>query len=131
MRDFASADLKKILMNARIRNREIGVTGILVYHAGVFLQALEGEEADVRTTFDRIEKDVRHGNICILGRNTTLGKRRKFGDWSMGFADATGAAQVLKGFIEVKNALGLLGLDEARAIDILDACRKETLLLSA
>ena len=45
--EFSAPDLKTLLLNARIRNRELDVTGILIYYSGLFLQALEGEEAAV------------------------------------------------------------------------------------
>lgn len=129
--EFTPPKLKLVLINARLRNREVGVTGILVYHAGLFLQALEGDEAPVRAIFARIEKDRRHGDISVLRSDTTPGKRRIFGEWSMGFADANGSALVLKGFIDVKKDPGLTALDARRAMDILEAFRHGSLRLSA
>lgn len=128
---FSPSALKTLLMRARIRNREVDVTGILIYHAGMFLQALEGEEAAVRTIFSRIEKDTRHADIGVLRSIASVGKRRVFGDWSMGFADATGAAQILKGFIGLDSDPSLSALDETQAMDILKACSKEPLRVSA
>jgi hypothetical protein len=129
--EFSAIDLKALLVSARLRNREVDVTGILVYHAGMFLQALEGDEAAVRTIFSRIEKDPRHGGVTVLSDNASIGKRRIFGDWSMAFADAYGVAHVLKGFIGLKNGLSLLDLDEVQAMEILTACSKQPLQLSA
>ena len=43
--DFANADLKKLLLGARTRNKALGVSGMLVFHDGTFLQALEDEKA--------------------------------------------------------------------------------------
>lgn len=118
---FPPADLKKLLMNARLRNREVAVTGMLVYHDGMFLQALEGEEADVLGIYARIGKDPRHHELQVLHRNSSLGKRRMFGEWSMGFADATGAAQLLKGFVNVPSGASLSALDGTAAMDLLKA----------
>jgi hypothetical protein len=50
--EFPSADLKHLLLTSRILNRQVDVTGLLVYQAGMFLQVLEGEEEAVQTTFD-------------------------------------------------------------------------------
>jgi hypothetical protein len=130
-RKFSATDLKKLLMNARICNREVGVTGILVYQAGIFLQALEGEEEAVRTTFSRIDKDPRHGDVSVLHRNASIDKRRMFGEWSMGFADTNGVAQVLRGFIDVNRGLGLSDLDETRTVNILNAFSENSSQLSA
>jgi hypothetical protein len=86
---------------------------MLVYHGGTFLQALEGDEAAVGKIFRRIEKDPRHAGVCILQSELLRGKRI-FGEWSMGFADATGTAHLLRGFLRVQNAL--------QAMDALVAC---------
>jgi hypothetical protein len=128
---FAPAELKKLLMAARYRNREADVTGMLVFHDGVFLQVLEGDEFDVRDIFTRIEKDPRHDTIGVLHRAATLGKRRLFGDWSMGFADAAGAAHILKGYIDIANSVSLSALDSTRALDLLQACGREPSKASA
>ena len=92
--EFTAADLKTLLVRSRILNRQVDVTGILVYQAGMFLQALEGEEKAVQTTYARIEKDVRHGDVHVLHRNSSIDKQRMFGDRSMGISDANGTAQV-------------------------------------
>src|SRR5471030_2654119 len=128
---FDPLGLKSLLLSARIRNHEVDVTGILIYHSGMFLQALEGDAASVQSIFSRIEHDARHGDFRVLGRNATIGKRRMFGDWSMWFADAAGAAQILKVFIDLKSEISFSSLDEARALDILKTCSKEPLQISA
>src|ERR1700761_3092122 len=86
---FSDADLKKLLMRARLNNGKLSVTGMLIYHDGVFLQALEGDEQSVRGLFKRIEKDARHGEVTILKNQSSFGERRIFGEWSMGFANAS------------------------------------------
>jgi hypothetical protein len=128
---FDPLGLKSLLLNARIRNHEVDVTGILIYHSGMFLQTLEGEAEAVQSVFSRIENDARHGDLRVLGCNATVGKRRMFGDWSMGFADAAGAAQILKGFIDLKSEISFSSLDEVRALDILKTCSKEPRQISA
>ena len=45
--DFSTTDLRKLLLGARTRNRALGVSGMLVFHGGTFLQALEGEQRAV------------------------------------------------------------------------------------
>jgi Sensors of blue-light using FAD len=128
--DFSSADLKKLLMRSRLRNSEVGVTGMLMHHERRFLQLLEGEQAAVGGIFARIEADHRHRDIFLLHHGAMSGERL-FGDWSMGFADAGGAARILKGFIDLKNSGLTAALDKSRAIDILVACGREVDRLSA
>ena len=113
---FRPSDLKTLLVKARHRNSSKGVTGVLHYRGGVFLQALEGPEAEVRKIFSRIEKDPRHNGIEILISATTVGQARKFGDWSMAFADESGSAHLLRGFVDLKTVAALFGLEQNKIL---------------
>jgi len=119
--NFSAADLKKLLLAARLRNKEVGVTGMLVFHDGVFLQALEGEKRAVNEIFARIRNDRRHRDVVVLHRGPGP-EQRVFGEWSMGFADFTGAADILKGFVRLNEQLPLKDLDSAAAVELLSAC---------
>jgi Sensors of blue-light using FAD len=121
---FSDADLKKLLMRARLNNGKINVTGMLIYHDGVFLQALEGDEPTVRDVFNRIEKDARHTGVAILRSHSSLGERRIFGDWSMGFAGGSSNARVLKGFVDLEADQDLLILNETEAMELLSSCSR-------
>jgi Sensors of blue-light using FAD len=116
--DFSPQDLKRLLLRARLNNRTVNATGMLLYHKGIFLQALEGDQAVVRRLFNRIEKDDRHHQVSIIDDSTSFGDRRSFGDWSMGFS-AVGNAQVVMGFVDADLTEDLLSLKKEKAIDIL------------
>lgn len=75
--------LNQILQTARVNNEQLGITGILLYSEGSFVQLLEGEEAEVKQTFDKISRDPRHHNIeLVIEANAT---DRYFPQWQMGF----------------------------------------------
>lgn len=82
---FTPAELAKLLTNAREKNREAGITGMLVYENGAFLQVIEGEEDAVEALFDRISNDGRHGQIRMLLRSEIT--ERSFPEWTMGFVN--------------------------------------------
>ena len=63
-------------------NANAGVTGILLYGSGHFMQLLEGPIPSVKKTFDRIARDTRHKNIHRLLREAT--QERLFDKWHMG-----------------------------------------------
>ena len=128
--EFAVADLKKLLLGARMRNNAVGVTGMLVFHDGTFLQALEGENRAVNEIFASIQNDPRHGDLTVLHRGPGP-EQRVFGEWSMGFADFSGAAAILKGFVRVNSDLNLKDLDSTLAVELLTACEDDELLKSA
>jgi hypothetical protein len=81
--DFSSNELSGILTSARLKNELLGVTGMLLYHEGSFLQILEGEESVVDGLYKRITKDTRHHACNVLMRSYI--DRRSFGEWRMGF----------------------------------------------
>ena len=81
-RDVSDAMLENILAVSRRNNAACGVTGVLLYSEGGFMQVLEGEETAVNKTYARICADKRHWKaMTLLDRNAP----RAFGAWSMGF----------------------------------------------
>jgi len=81
-----SEDLSELLRVARENNARSRITGVLLYQDGMFLQALEGSEPDVRSLFEKIARDPRHGRAEVVWSGNVAA--RSFGDWSMGFASA-------------------------------------------
>ena len=76
-------DLKDILAASRRNNPAAGITGMLLYRDGLFIQTLEGEEDAVEKLYRKISRDPRHTEIMRLYYHPA--KERRFGDWSMGF----------------------------------------------
>lgn len=72
-----------ILAQSRRNNAASRVTGLLFYDGKRFLQALEGEEAEVDATFARIQRDDRHHALVILSNRTI--DAREFGEWTMAY----------------------------------------------
>jgi hypothetical protein len=127
---LSCADLNELLLGARNRNKTLGVSGMLVFHGGTFLQALEGKKRAVNEIFASILTDPRHRDIEVLHRGPGF-DQRVFGDWSMGFADFTGAATMLKGFIRLNEQVRIRELDGTRAIELLAKCGAEEEVKSA
>lgn len=78
----AAPDIKDILAVARRNNARNGLTGLLLFAEGNFIQALEGPGDALDATYKRILKDPRHKLIIELYRAPL--ERRNFPDWSMG-----------------------------------------------
>lgn len=85
---MSEADLLQLLCQSRAHNKRNRVTGMLLYKDGHFMQVLEGQENQVRKTFGRIERSVKHKSIDIL--RAELIQNRNFPDWTMGFKDMSG-----------------------------------------
>lgn len=82
---FSESDLSDLLATSRENNARAGITGMLLYKDGNFMQVLEGEEGAVRELYEKIGTDPRHkGEITLL---RSIADERQFPDWSMGFRD--------------------------------------------
>ncbi|MBP1807054.1 BLUF domain-containing protein [Rubellimicrobium aerolatum] len=75
--------LRDILEVSRRNNAAQGVTGALLFNRGCFAQVLEGPRAAVERTFERIQRDLRHGDMALLSFGPVA--ERGFPAWSMGF----------------------------------------------
>ena len=80
---FNLHDLTLLLKQARTANAAVDVTGVLLYHEGMFVQMLEGPPAAVESIMSRITLDRRHNGITYLASGHVAGARI-FPDWRMG-----------------------------------------------
>lgn len=71
-----------ILAQSRSHNPAMGITGILCYGGGIFLQALEGGRNQVSDLYGHIQKDPRHKDVVLLHYEEIT--ERRFGGWTMG-----------------------------------------------
>lgn len=102
VRLFSTAELHKIMGKFRRNNQLNGITGMLLYKDGNFIQALEGEEKNVRDLFAKISRDPRHRGVLTLAEG--FREERQFSDWSMGFRDLNEAeARATPGYSEFLN----------------------------
>jgi hypothetical protein len=84
---FSDGDLATLLLNSRATNGRLGVTGMLLYRDGQFLQVLEGPENAVRDRYARITADPRHRDVQRLLEDTVT--ERQFPEWTMGYRAVT------------------------------------------
>jgi hypothetical protein len=80
--------LDPIHLSAVQHNRKSGVTGMLLYFNGAFMQVLEGERDAVMVTYQRIRNDLRHQNSRVLVEEAI--STRHFPTWSMGLCRVGG-----------------------------------------
>ena len=82
---FSETELRGLLTGARYRNENAGITGMLLYKDGNFMQAIEGPESAVRSLYKRIEADRRHHGLLVLDSGAQ--DSPQFALWSMAFHD--------------------------------------------
>ena len=123
-RSFSNADLLELLQTARERNRELGVTGMLLYENGGFFQVIEGEPATIDQLYAAIAADPRHNRLTRIIHEPIV--RRAFADWTMGFSrispDELGEISGVNDFFAAGDSLA--GIDAGRAKKILSAFRQ-------
>lgn len=76
-------DIEELVATASHNNRQLGITGALLYIENSFVQVLEGEDAPITRLLATIESDPRHRNMRILSDRTI--DFRNFEDWSMAY----------------------------------------------
>ncbi len=82
---FPGEDLRALLATSRKNNAELGVTGMLLYKDGNFIQILEGDEEAVRRGSTPGSPPI----PATAARSPSRRASAKGGspDWSMGFRD--------------------------------------------
>lgn len=91
------------LLNGSVqRNTQAGITGLLLYQSGAFMQALEGELAAVTRLFGKISHDPRHHHVIRLIHGPI--PERHFPNSAMAFRDLNSAElRILPGYSEFLN----------------------------
>jgi hypothetical protein len=77
-----TAAVESILAQSRQHNPERGITGILCYGGGIFLQVLEGGRNEVNDLYGQIVRDGRHRDVVVLHYEEVT--ERRFSGWTMG-----------------------------------------------
>ncbi len=78
-------ELVAILKKSKANNVGLGVTGVLCFSAGIFLQVLEGGRSAVSALYNKIANDPRHHDVVLLSYEEV--NERSFAGWSMGRAN--------------------------------------------
>jgi hypothetical protein len=76
-------DLLELMETSRAANARTGITGLLLYSDGGFLQLLEGPRGAVESLYASIRVDERHDDVTLA--RTREQREREFPDWSMAF----------------------------------------------
>jgi Sensors of blue-light using FAD len=80
--DTSPDAIEAILAQSRQSNPTCGITGILCYGGGIFLQAIEGGRMPVSDLYGHIQRDPRHKDVVLLHYEEV--SERRFGGWTMG-----------------------------------------------
>lgn len=59
-------ELDRIYLRAQAANARAGITGMMLFYEGTFLQVLEGPTAGVTSLLEKVRRDRRHAGLVIL-----------------------------------------------------------------
>lgn len=110
-------EIAQILATSQVNNARVGVTGALMFNQGCFAQVLEGPQAAVEATFERIQQDVRHGDVSLLSFGPA--EARGFPVWSMAYIGASDADATRYGTIAGASGFDLSRLGGERIFEVL------------
>ena len=83
-----------IIASARRHNPKHGITGMLVFGSGVFMQWLEGPHDNITALMALLRNDPRHQDIVQLSESEEV-RERLFPDWDMELVGSDHIREVL------------------------------------
>lgn len=103
--DFIDERLMELLEHAREKNKQLGVTGMLYYFSGQFIQLIEGEQNTIMQLASTIATDSRHKYFKVMKEGAI--DKRFFKEWSMGFkAINPGNFSEIDSFLDLNDTRG-------------------------
>ena len=117
---LSQADVEAILSASALNNSRVGVTGMLLFNAGYFLQMLEGDRGEVTRTFCRIAQDHRHQDIELL--SATAAPARLFSEWDMRYVSLKGVVGDLLKTYQSQGNFDPYDMSDRAAEDFCQAC---------
>jgi len=100
---LSQEELIELMHLIREKNPKVGVSGMLLYCEGHFMQVIEGPEEKVMPLYETIQADPRHDRVVTLFEETI--EERRFKEWTMGLRQLTAR--------ELEQVSGWTGLREA------------------
>lgn len=121
--DEVAREVETILEASQRNNAKAGITGALIFNSGVFAQILEGARCDIEATFERIQRDPRHGDVQVLALTPVSG--RGFPTWSMAYLGKSVEDRNLFGHIGALSGFDERRLESERLLSIMKSIAME------
>jgi hypothetical protein len=119
-------EVASIVKASQLNNHQLGVTGILLYNSGNFMQLLEGDEEKVEALYEKIKKDRRHTGVSLLIKETIT--KKNFDNWQMGYRNLntlkTLDPKILSPFLDEELNFSIYKNNPYRALCFLETFKK-------
>ncbi|GAA0718648.1 hypothetical protein GCM10009430_17060 [Aquimarina litoralis] len=71
--ELSDHEINELLNTTKLKNNDLGITGILMYSEQNFFQIIEGEVTTIKNLYQKIVRDIRHFDIIkIFDRSTEV-----------------------------------------------------------
>ena len=101
---FSEKALEQILIHARVRNEQRGITGVLLFADFSFLQVIEGSAEALDELLTVLRRDERHDGLLVLLDEAI--ETRSFPDWRMGYKRLDTIEESVPGFARLLESGG-------------------------
>ncbi|WP_299315237.1 BLUF domain-containing protein [uncultured Aquimarina sp.] len=72
-KELSDFQINELLYTTKLKNEDLGITGILMYSDYNFFQIIEGEKKVIQYLYQKIKRDIRHFNLIkILDRSINI-----------------------------------------------------------
>jgi len=92
-RPMTADEIETLGAKAAEKNRELGLSGVLLTSGGLFYQVLEGPAEAIDHLYGTILEDERHTDVILLNSESPI-TERSFAEWSMKTIDLDAKAHV-------------------------------------
>lgn len=82
-------EIDKILAACQRNNKDLDITGVLLYTDSRFVQYLEGDYDQIMGLYEKIKSDPRHSSVVLISVSTI--NERLFPSWQMGAKPLNGS----------------------------------------
>lgn len=79
---LSERQILSFIRQSKYNNGRLGISGLLLYNGGRFMQLIEGERAKVEKLYEKICLDNRHTGITLLLKETIT--QKNFENWLIG-----------------------------------------------
>ncbi len=123
-RPMSSGDVDALLRHSHESNKRHGITGVLIYAGGWFMQVLEGASDRIDDLYAKILLDPRHTRITRIIQEAI--PHRYFGEWTMALSHLSvkQLAEIIDSGDPDQREDLLASIDEGRAKKLLRAFTK-------
>jgi|SRR3954463_9471322 len=118
--------IASIVRTSQINNEQLGITGILLYNNGNFMQLIEGEEEKVEGLYEKVRGDRRHTGVTLLLKEAITHKN--FDNWVMGYRNIDNLKKIepelLSPFLDEDLNFSIYKKNPYRALQFLEMFKK-------